>query len=86
MTRGPTTPEQLWALAVRSGLAAATAVRPPATTRADLAERLVEAGRLTRFQAEKLLAGRWQGLVSGGRLVAGGPWVELSGQRPVTIG
>lgn len=65
MTRGPTTPEQFWALTVRAGLSAAADVRPDAGTADELAERLVEAGRLTRFQAEKLLAGRWQGLVNG---------------------
>lgn len=65
MTRGPTTPEQFWALAVRSGLAAAADARPAGASAAELADRLVVAGRLTRFQAEKLLAGRWQGLVNG---------------------
>jgi serine/threonine protein kinase len=65
MTRGPTTADQLWALAARSGLAAAADVRPPGASVTEAADRLVAAGRLTLFQAEKLLAGRWRGLVNG---------------------
>ncbi len=41
-------------------LAAAAGLDPP--TPQQVADRLVAAGTLTRFQAEKLLAGRWQGL------------------------
>jgi serine/threonine protein kinase len=54
---------------VKSRLAELPAVEPhftPAPPTPDaLAERLRAAGLLTRFQAEKLLAGRWQGLAVG---------------------
>ena len=43
--------------------AAAAGLDPP--TPHEVAGRLVAAGTLTRFQAEKLLAGRWQGLAVG---------------------
>lgn len=54
---------------VRSRLADRPALEPhltpPVPTAETVAERLRAAGLLTRFQAEKLLAGRWQGLAVG---------------------
>src|SRR5262245_28035317 len=48
---------------VRAGEAARLVARQPSA--ADAAEHLVAAGVLTPYQANKLLAGRWQGLVLG---------------------
>ncbi len=52
----------------RSGLVAVAALETLAETTAtadEQAERLVASGQLTRFQADKLLRGQWQGLLLG---------------------
>jgi serine/threonine protein kinase len=76
----PTTIEAFLELGVRSGLLDPTAIgAPPASsTLNDFVEQLVDNGQLTRFQAEKLMHGRWRGFVIAGkyrlleRLGAGG--------------
>lgn len=64
------TPEAFVATVVRSGLVARSRVEvvlrgPPARTARAAADRLVNTGDLTHYQAEKLLQGLWQGLVLG---------------------
>jgi serine/threonine protein kinase len=69
----PPSAERFLQMVARSGLLDRNELRQladsfPKADRRDsrrLADRLVEAGRLTHFQAEKLLKGAWQGLVLG---------------------
>ncbi|MEI7687040.1 MAG: serine/threonine-protein kinase, partial [Planctomycetota bacterium] len=77
----PTNIDEFLELGVRSGLlehGGVAAPIEPATTVADFAKQLVANGQLTRFQAEKLLNGRWRGFIIAGkyrlleRLGAGG--------------
>jgi serine/threonine protein kinase len=76
----PTTIEEFLDLGVRSGLLEppADVQNPPCATLTEFVDQLVDAGRLTRFQATKLLNGRWRGFVIAGkyrmldRLGAGG--------------
>jgi serine/threonine protein kinase len=77
----PTTIEAFLELGVRSGLlepGLAEARAETTSTLPDYVENLVQNGQLTRFQAEKLLNGRWRGFVIAGkyrlleRLGAGG--------------
>jgi eukaryotic-like serine/threonine-protein kinase len=77
----PTTIEAFVELGVRSGLLdPEIASAPPASdsTLADFVDELIQKGQLTRFQAEKLMNGRWRGFVIAGkyrlleRLGAGG--------------
>lgn len=77
----PTTIDDFLELGVRSGLldsASLNVPTEPAASPKEFADRLVASGQLTRFQAEKLLNGRWRGFMIAGkyrlleRLGAGG--------------
>ncbi len=77
----PTTIEDFVELGVRSGLIdpeRTEAAAAPSSTLDEYVNHLIESGQLTRFQAEKLMHGRWRGFVIAGkyrlleRLGAGG--------------
>jgi serine/threonine protein kinase len=79
----PTTIEDFVELGVRSGLLDrglldVASSKPPTATLPEFVDGLVQNGQLTRFQAEKLMNGRWRGFVIAGkyrlleRLGAGG--------------